>query len=195
MIRRINLLPEDLRTVNKRVFYIVASLSLILSLSILYFISQKQKTVILASRTQSDLLQKESNRLSAQNAGYKELIDGINMTEKRKKEIEEKVGFVRNVFEGRTMWSDYLYELSGIVPAGVWFTNLSTSDVASGDKVVRGLKVDGMAFSSTLITDFMAAIEASPLFIDAALIYVQSTVYHGREAFSFEITFRIGGKK
>lgn len=195
MIRRINLLPEELRTVNKRVFYIVALLSLILSLSILYFISQKQETVILAFRAQSDLLQKESNRLSAQNAGYKEVIDGINMTEKRKKEMEEKVGFVRNVSEGRTMWSDYLYELSGIVPAGVWFTNLSTSDVASGDKAVRGLKVDGMAFSSTLITDFMAAIEASPLFIDAALIYVQSTGYHGREAFSFEITFRIGGEK
>lgn len=195
MIKRINLLPEDLRTVNKKLFYIAASLSLVLSLSIFYLISQKQKTFILALKTQSDLLQKESDRISAQDMKYKEAMGGINMTEERKKEMEEKVGLVRTISSGRANWSDYLYELSGIVPAGVWFTSLSSQDAASGDKVARGLKIAGMAFSTALITDFMAAIEASPLFRDAALIYVQSTGYQGRDAFSFEITFMTEVKK
>lgn len=194
MIQRINLLPEDLRTVNKRPFYFSASLSIILFLSTLYIVNNTHKANIRALETKRDSLRQSIALLARQDTKYREIIDKIKVFEAKKKGIEGRAGVVNRISEGNTRWSNPLYELSNIVPAGLWLSSLSSSDIMAGDKKIKGIRVSGMAFSSSRITDFMAAVEASPFFEGVSLAYVQNTEYSGREAFSFEITFRIGGK-
>ena len=195
MIQRINLLPKELRTASKRTFYFIASLSIILYLSTLYAFNYSQKANIGALEAKRDSLRQSVSLLARQDAKYREVIDKINLTEAKKKEMEARAGLVSWISDGNTQWSGPLYELSNIVPAGLWFSSLSSSDIMAGDKKFKGIRVSGMALSSSRITDFMAAVEASPFFEGVSLAYVQNTEYNGKEAFSFEITFRIGGKR
>ena len=195
MIQRINLLPKELRTVNKRTFYFIASLSIILYLSTLYAFNYSQKANIGALEAKRDSLRQSVSLLARQDAKYREVIDIINMTEAKNKDMEVRAELVSRISDGNTRWSDPLYELSNIVPAGLWLSSLSSSDIMAGDKKFKGIRVSGMALSSSRITDFMAAVEASPFFEGVSLAYVQNTEYNGKEAFSFEITFRIGGKR
>ncbi|MEK6726140.1 MAG: PilN domain-containing protein [Deltaproteobacteria bacterium] len=195
MIQRINLLPRELRTVSKRIFYFIASLSIILYLSTLYVVNNTQRSNVGALEAKRDSLRQSIAVLAKQDAKYREVIDMINMTEAKNKDMEVRAGLVSRISDGNTRWSGPLYELSNIVPAGLWFSSLSSSDILAGDKKFKGIRVGGMAFSSTRITDFMAALEASPYFEGVSLAYVQNTEYIGREAFSFEITFMIGGKE
>ncbi len=194
MIQRINLLPRELRTANKRTFYFISSLSIILYLSTLYIVNNTQRANVGALEAKRDSLRQSVALLARQDAKYREVIDKIKVAEAKKKGIEGRAGAVSRISDGNTRWSDPLYELSNIVPAGLWLSSLSTSDIMAGDKKSKGIRVGGMAFSSSRITDFMAALEASPYFEGVSLAYVQNTEYNGKEAFSFEITFRIGGK-
>lgn len=195
MIRRINLLPEDLRVVSKRRFYFIASLSILLFCSILYVVNNKQRFDIRAFQAERDLLQQRIAVLARQDAGYKETMNSINLTEAKKKDMEDKIRVVDAISSGRIQWANPLYDLSNIVPAGLWLSGMSTSDVVTGDKKFKEVKLNGMSFSSARIADFMAALESSPHFEGVALTYVQNVGYHGKEAFSFEMTFRIGGTK
>jgi len=190
VIQRINLLPRELRTANKRTFYFIASLSIILYLSTLYVVNNAQRASVGALEAKRDSLRQSIAVLARQDAKYREVIDMINMTEAKNKDMEVRAELVSRISDGNTRWSDPLYELSNIVPAGLWLSSLSSSDIMAGDKKFKGIRVGGMAFSSSRITDFMAALEASPYFEGVSLAYVQNTDYNGREAFSFEITFR-----
>lgn len=194
MIQRINLLPEELRTVNKRSFYLIASLSIVLFISTLYIVNNTKKVTIKALEAKRDSLRESVAALAQQNALYRAVSDKINATEAKKKGIEARAGLVKRISDSNVRWSGPLYELSKIVPEGLWLSSLSSSDIAGGDKNVKGIKVVGTSFSSSRITEFMAAAEASPFFEGVSLSYVQNTEYKGRDAFSFEITFRIRGK-
>lgn len=194
MIQRVNLLPEELRTVNKRYFYFVASISIVLLFSTLFSINNIQKVKIRDLAAKRDSLRESVAALAQQDVLYREVSNKINTTEAKKKGIEARAGVVKRISDGTTRWSDPLYELSNIVPDGLWFSSLLSSDIAAGDKKVKGIRVSGISLSNSRITDFMAAVEASPLFEDVSLAYVQNIEFKGREAFSFEITFRIGGK-
>jgi Tfp pilus assembly protein PilN len=195
VIQRINLLPKELRTLNKRAFYFISSLSIMLYLSTLYVINNTQRANIAALEAKRDSLRQSIAVLARQDAKYREVIDMINMTEAKNKGMEVRAELVSRISGGNTQWSYPLYELSNIAPAGLWFSSLSSSDIMAGDKKLKGIRVGGMAFSSSRITNFMAALEASPYFEGVSLAYVQNTEYIGREAFSFEITFRVGGKE
>ena len=190
MIQRINLLPKELRTASKRTFYFIASLSIILYLSTLYVVNNLHRVNVAGLEAKRDSLRQSVASLAKQDAKYREVIDMINMTESKNKEMGARAGLVSKITGGNTRWSDPLYELSHIVPAGLWLSSLSSSDIMAGDKKFKGMRVSGMAFSNSRITDFMAALETSPFFEGVSLAYVQNTEYIGREAFSFEITFR-----
>lgn len=194
MIQRINLLPKELRTASKRTFYFIASLLIILYISTLYIVNNAQRANVGALEAKRDSLRQSIAVLAKQDAKYREVIDMINMTEAKNKGIEGRAVLVSRISDGNTKWSDPLYELSNIIPAGLWLSSLSSSDIMAGDKKFKGIRVSGMAFSSSRITDFMAAVEASPFFEGVSLAYVQNTEYKAKEAFSFEITFMIGGK-
>lgn len=194
MIQRINLLPDDLRTVSKRPFYFIASLSIILFLSTLYIVNNTKKVTIKALEAKRGSLRESVAALAPQDLLYREVSSKISAIEAKKREIEGRAGVVNRISGGTIRWSGPLYELSNIAPAGLWLSSLSSSDSMSGDKRIKGIRVSGMALSSSRITDFMDALEASPLFEGVSLAYVQNTEYSGREAFSFEIGFRIGGK-
>lgn len=190
MIRRINLLPEDIRTVYKGRFYLFALITLSLFVGVLteiHYYRQKEMDRLFTAKA---ALQKEIAFLKSEEVAYKKVIEKVNLTEARKKEIEGKAELVANLSGLVPPWADALYELSNIVPGGVWLSTLSSFDTVAGDKKVKGLKVSGMAFSNGLIADLIAAVNTSPYFEGAAMIYAQSVDYQGKEAFSFEVTFR-----
>ena len=195
MIERINLLPEELRTVDKRPFYVVASLSLILYISFLYLVGNAQKADITMFQAIRYGLLQQTAFLSRQDAKHKEIIERIKVTEAKKKAIEARAGLVKKISDERIQWSDPMYELSTLVPEGLWLSGISSSDIMAGDKKSKRISVNGMALSSSLIANFMGALEASPYFEGVSLTYVQNAEFKGRQGFSFEAVFMVGGKK
>lgn len=189
MIRRINLLPEELRPVNKRGFYFIAFSSSIVYIIVLCLITLNQGATVKTLRSRMETGQKRMTVMSAQNTKYKEVIDKINLTDSKKKEMEKRISLVKTLSSGRVLWSEYLYEIANITPYGVWMTGISSADEAKGDGKVKRIKINGMALSSGLISDFMSAVDSSPHFGSVALVSAQNTDYQGREAYSFEITF------
>lgn len=194
MIERINLLPEELRVVRKGHFYLFALVSLTIYAAILYSIYSGKHTKLSAMQGERTSLMQQISILKAQDAKYREIIEKINLTETKKKGVEEKVRIIASISEGRTPWADALYELSNIIPSGVWLSSLSSLDTVGGERKVKGVKINGMAFSSALIADLMAAIDTSPYFEGAAMTYAQKVDYQGRDTFSFELTFRLRRK-
>lgn len=194
MIQRINLLPEELRTVSKKPFYLISFISVIIYLSILYVTNNTQRGNIEALETKKTSLQQSKELLASQNLKYREVFDKINQTEAKNREIEATAGLAKKISDENMRWSVPLHHLSNIVPAGLWFSSLSSSNIVSGENKIKIISIDGMALSNSRITDFMAALESSPYFDGVSLGYVQSAEYDGRKAFSFEITFKIRGK-
>jgi Tfp pilus assembly protein PilN len=194
LIQRINLLPKELRVVRKGPFYLFSLISLAIYASILCSVYSGKQTKLTAMEDERSSLMQHISLLKAQDAKYKEIIEKINLTETKKKRVEEKVRIIAAISEGRTPWADALYELSNIIPSGVWLSSLSSLDTVAGEMKAKGVKINGMAFSSSLIADLMAAIDTSPYFEGAAMTYAQKVDYHGRDAFSFELTFRLRRK-
>lgn len=190
MIERINLLPEELKVVRKGPFYLFAVTSILIYIIILYSIYHGRAVNTSRLTAEKASLQQEISLLKTQDAKYKEILEKINITEARKKEVEEKVKLVTSISEGKIPWTDSLYELSNIIPQGVWLSSLSSIDTNIGDRKVKGMKLNGMALSSAIVADFMAAIDTSPYFEGAAMTYAQKMDYNKMEAFSFELTFR-----
>jgi Tfp pilus assembly protein PilN len=84
---------------------------------------------------------------------------------------------VQSLFESRILWSDVLRRVSILVPTGVYFTRVETSDDKSGDTLSDrqrdGIHFVGFARSLALITYFMAEMEQSDYFTDVQLIYAK----------------------
>ena len=129
MIQRINLLPEELRTVSKKPFYLISFISVIIYLSILYVTNNTQRGNIKALETKRTSLQQSKELLADQNLKYREVFDKINQTEAKNREMEATAGLAKKISDENMRWSVPLYHLSNIVPAGLWFSSLSSSDM------------------------------------------------------------------
>lgn len=191
MIRRINLIPEELRVVEKGRFYFIAFASLAIYISALYTVYQEKKNDLAAALPERAALQQKLTRLKIKKKGSEGLAESIRKAEMMREDLERKLSFVSLLSTGRTLWSDVLYEVSQIIPPDVWLTSLSSFDAGRAAEGARGVKLNGMAISSPLVTEFMAVIDASPHFGKTALTYAHRTEYEGSEAFSFELTFEI----
>ncbi len=195
MIRRINLLPDEMRVIDRRPFYLIATSLTIIYLLLLNSIYGHYSSKLAFIQKQKDALSSRVPALTAQVARLKETESSKSSVEIKIKEMERISGIIRTISEDRTAWADPLYEISAITPSGLWLTGLSSADSTVKDKKEKGLKITGMAFSNRTITDFLSRIDASRYFDAATLTSAHKTSYGDREVFSFEISCTLAGTK
>ena len=98
---------------------------------------------------------------------------------------------VQNLFESRILWSDVLRRISFLVPTGVYFTRVETSEDKGGetpsDRQRKRIHFVGFARSLSLITYFMAEMEQSDYFTDVQLIYAKKDTDPSASRIGFEL--------
>lgn len=211
MIERINLIPDEtrkkIRAGRKRP--LVASLLIVyvLALGAFYFY---QKSEIGGRLADIDNAKKQRDELIAQSVRYKEVIERVNLTQRREEDIKKRLEVIGSLLEGRIYWSEALRDITHLVPDGIWFESLSTYDMAKGGGNIqvestagqpsnvstggksafggKGVKFNGTALSNSRIAEFVFALENSRFFGNVLLAYSQKRELHGRDLYDFEIT-------
>lgn len=196
MIERINLIPDEMqrktRTGQKRPLIIFLLVIYILGLGMLYFY---QKANVRERLSNIEQARKQRDELIAQSARYKEVIERINLAQKKEEDIKKRLAVIDSLLQGRIYWSEILRNITHLIPDGIWFASLSTYDLVKGTGNVpaepaggKGVKFNGTALSNSRIAEFVFALENSQFFGNVLLAYSQKRELHGRDLYDFEIT-------
>lgn len=87
----------------------------------------------------------------------------------------------------RTPWPALLQALSVLVPQYVWLTEMESFEESQEEKSAKGIKISGFAKSQAGILRLLLALDDSPQFQDARLVYSGKDEEEKRSRFSFEI--------
>lgn len=203
MIERINLIPDEIRKRRRigetRPLIIVALVLYFSGLGAVYFY---QRADINRRLNNLEQVKKQNQELMAQNARYREVIERVDLAQKREGEIKKRLEVIDSLLQGRIYWSGILRSITNIVPDGIWFTSLSTYDAGDTGKASaprtakssvesiggKGVKFGGTALSNSRIAEFVFALENSQFFGNVLLAYSQKREFHGRDLYDFEIT-------
>ncbi|MBI3755723.1 MAG: PilN domain-containing protein, partial [Deltaproteobacteria bacterium] len=205
MIERINLIPDEMqrktRAGQKRPLIISLLVIYVLGLGMLYFY---QKGNVSGRLNNIEQAKRQRDELIAQSARYKEVIERINLAQKKEEDIKKRLAVIDSLLQGRIYWSEILRNITHLIPDGIWFASLSTYDLAKGtgntqgeptvglssnvspiktfgDRSVggKGVKFNGTAISNSRIAEFVFALENSQFFGNVLLAYSQKREFHG----------------
>lgn len=196
MIERINLIPDEIlvdkKTVQKRPLIISVLVIYFLCLGAVY-IYQKAKVKKRLNNVEQAKMQRDE--LIAQNTRYREVIERINLVQKREDDIKKRLAVISSILEERVYWSEILRNLTHRIPDGIWLTSLSTNDLAKepgkspADSIGgKGVKFNGTALSNSAIAAFVFALENSSDFENVVLVYSQKNESQDRDLYDFEIS-------
>ncbi|MCA1794514.1 MAG: PilN domain-containing protein [Desulfotignum sp.] len=149
---RINLLPFRLarKKENIRRQVSIFFLSILLLVSALTWYTLGIKNAI-------EEKQRETDRINAQIAIYKEKADRVSEIQKRLKILEDKLQIVESLKQKRDEQLVLLEDLQvRLVPEQMWIETLDADE--------RTVTVTGIAFDNPTIANFMKRLEASDLF-------------------------------
>lgn len=93
---------------------------------------------------------------------------------------------IESILKERVLWSRVLQEVSLIAPEGVWMTQFETD-------TTQGVRFEGFAVSYRKVTDFIAALESSPVFQDVLLDFSRQNQGERKVDFSIHAHLRKGG--
>lgn len=196
MIERINLIPDEIlvdkKAVQKRPLIISVLVIYSLCLGVVY-IYQKAKVKKRLNNVEQARMQRDE--LMAQNTKYREVIERINLVQKREDDIKKRLAVISSILEERVYWSEILRNLTHRIPDGIWLTSLSTNDLAKApvkspaDSIGgKGVKFNGTALSNSAIAAFVFALENSSDFENVVLVYSQKNESQDRDLYDFEIS-------
>lgn len=205
MIERINLIPDEMlkrkKAGQKRPFIIGILVFYVISLGAVYFY-QKVKVKKRLNNVEQARMQRDE--LIAQNARYREVIERINLAQKREEDIKKRLEVIGSLLENRVYWSEILRSTTHFIPNGIYLTSMSTYDLAKGsgqspiesvggkplvDSIMgKGVKFNGTALSNSAIAEFVFALENSRDFGNVLLTYSQKKEFKGRDLYDFEIS-------
>ncbi len=149
---RINLLPFRLarKKENIRRQVSIFFLSILLLVSVLTWYTLGIKNAI-------EEKQRETDRVNAQIAIYKEKADRVSEIQKRLKILEDKLQIVESLKQKRDEQLVLLEDLQvRLVPEQMWIETLDADE--------RSVTLTGIAFDNPTIANFMKRLEASNLF-------------------------------
>ena len=131
MIERINLIPDEMligkKAGQKRPFIIGILILYVLGLGAVYIY---QKAKVKERLNNVEQTRRQRDELIAQNARYREVIERINLVQKREEDIKKRLAVISSLLEDRVYWSEILRNTTHRIPDGIWLTSLSTNDLA-----------------------------------------------------------------
>lgn len=205
MIERINLIPDEMlkrkKAGQKRPFIIGILVFYVIILSAVYFY---QKVKVKKKLNNVEQARMQRDELIAQNARYREVIERINLAQKREEDIKKRLEVIGSLLENRLYWSEILRSATHFIPGGIYLTSMSTYDLPKGsgqppiesvggkplvDSIMgKGVKFNGTALSNSAIAEFVFALENSRDFGNVLLTYSQKKEFKGRDLYDFEIS-------
>ncbi len=171
---RINLLPwrEELRQERKKEFLAqLAGVCLIVVLGCVLWV----RIVDGAISSQ----QSRNRMLAVQIDDLKKQVQEIQELRKKKKELEQRMGVIRDLEGKRTIVVHYFDELASSIPDGVYFTSVSRK----GDT----FSIKGVSESNQRISALMRGLAKSDWFANPNLKSVVANVEFGPQAGVFEM--------
>jgi len=187
MIERINLLPLELRSVERGHFYLLAAISILLYAGVLFLLYDGKMDNLAVLDVQKASLEQEIKALKIQSEFSRKMSEEINSLEQKSKQLETRMELMSPLMTRRMSWADMLYEMANLVPSGVWLTTFSSVSPEASGKGRKAMKLEGMSLGTGLITDFINILNRSPYFEKASMRYANKVSYGEREAFSFEL--------
>ncbi len=196
MIDRINLLPEEFKRAEKKK-QIRKGLAVFVSLNMLWLILVHfhQRSIVTDKEIAVTSLKQEREALLLKQKSYRMIGDNLKLTEKKNKEIEERVKVVASIVGSKIYWSEILRRITLLLPGNLWLTSLSSynlEDESSSESRIKGIKFNGTAFSNGQIAQFIFSLENSSIFENIFLIYSTKRTYLERDFFDFELKADIG---
>ncbi|MFQ5900373.1 MAG: PilN domain-containing protein [Thermodesulfobacteriota bacterium] len=190
MIERINLLPDELKSVGRKshirrllvLFVVICIVGLSLS-----YVHQRRLV-----KGVEDVIASLTNRKEAlllESAEHQRLVDKINLTKKKEREIRDRMDVIGSLVRSRIYWSEVIRKMTFLVPEELWFKSITSYDIPdSPSRLKKGIKFTGTAFSNPKIAEFIFALENSTILENVFLSYSKKRVYMGRDLFDFELT-------
>jgi Tfp pilus assembly protein PilN len=200
MIEHINLIPDEMRerkrAGRKRPLIIGLLILYFLGLGVVYFY---EKAKVNGRLDKLEQVRKQSDDLIVQNTKYKEVIERVNLAQKREEEIKKSIEVIGSILDSRIYWSDVLRSITHIIPDGIWFASIVTYDLTDQAKAKvplsgKGVKFSGTALSNSRIAEFIFAIENSHFFGNVLLTYSQKREFQGKDLYDFEVTTELKEK-
>lgn len=196
MMERINLIPDEMlrrkKAWQKRPLIIGVLVLYVLSLGMVYFY-QRAKLKERLNNIEQAINQRDD--LIAQNARYKEVIERINLAQKKEEDIKKRLEVIDSLLQGRVYWSEILRGITHLIPDGIWLESLSTYDLPQGSGKPpaesiggKAVKFNGTAVSNSRIAEFVFALENSRFFKNVLLTYSQKRELQGRDFYDFQLT-------
>lgn len=128
-----------------------------------------------------DIGKKEEDiaRISAEITRLEDLIGEVNELESDKKRLLKQLSVIQQLEKGKTGPVRMLDALATVIPKRIWIENMS---VKSGALVLNGIGVENAD-----ISDFMSALEGSPLFSGVRLDHSTKASKQGQQVYRFSM--------
>lgn len=196
MIDRINLLPEELKRAEKKK-QIRKGLAVLISLNMLclILIHFHQRSIVTDKEITATSLKQEREALLLNQKSQRMIGDNLKLTEKKNKELQERMKVVASIVSSKIYWSEILRRITLLIPENLWLTSLSSynlGDESSSKPGIKGIKFNGTAFSNGQIAQFIFSLENSAIFENIFLNYSTKRTHLERDFFDFELKADIG---
>lgn len=201
----INLLPPEyqrgrLPTIDSILIVILSALTIASLFGIAIASNGKVKA-------HKDIVKTFNKQIAPYKIQYKE----IKVSQKRLKDIEERLPIIKHLVGDRVLWSDKLSAIYESIPKGVWLQELqigqdrkkrvTSVNQDNAQKKTEGaepeikspvVRISGFAKSFIELSQFMRNLDSSPLFYDATrFISASDTNFAYTSLLSFEIQARV----
>ena len=181
---RINLLPEESRPQMRGGFQVRRGVLLgllVLGVVLVAVVG----TASWQARTLGKL-ESQAAELKVETERYKPQIMLVKGLRSRKADLETRLGAIRALDRGRDLRIAAMDDLSTALPEFVWLTSF-----LEGDKVVT---VEGVAFTSLAVFEFMVGLEAMPRFAEVSLDRMRRADLEDDEVTRFTLTTTLAGR-
>ena len=180
---RINLLPEECR--SRMQGGLRVRLGVVMGLGALGIVLV---SVVGTTSWQSRLLDQLNSRqaeLQSEADRYRPQINLVNQLRMKKADLEQRLGSIHRLDQDRSLRVEVVEELARAVPEFVWLTSF----LEEKDKVT----VEGVAFSTLAVFEFMVALESMPNFAEVRLTTLRQGDVAAEEVSRFTLTTTLLG--
>ncbi len=132
-------------------------------------------------------LQKSIAQVEAQSRELAPQIERVNQLARERAELDLRLGVIAKLEQGRTQSVKLMDELAKCVPDHLWLA--AASQDGSGQ-----LSLEGMTFSTLVVSDFMSRLERSPSFGNVQLSVAERGQMEGKDVLRFRLTCQVNSE-
>jgi type IV pilus assembly protein PilN len=132
-------------------------------------------------------LNDEIARTEAEIKRLEELIGEVNQFEAERQRLLKQLEVIRDLEKGKTGPVKALDTLATVIPKRIWIDSLQQSG--------QTIKLTGYGVENADISDFMNALEKSPMFSDIKLQVSEKVVQFGQPIYKFNLTTNVNYSK